>query len=773
MLLFMGSFTGSPARLIYGSDYHGNTCGVELEKKMPNDGFNYKKHDLIVYPRLALDLLESYGVDISWSSIQLYGICVDQCPSPFSDGHVDFVCNYETERIIKEDMASAGVAYEDRRARANWIRYDFNAAVFMGLYSVGSTYSQGCWTIDVPFENLFYRCLPKHSQTTTTTEICTFPSDSAAYYNLKAKYVNSDVQFPSGGIESNPSFGKYFVPNKNCQTQLTVTTTSYVHPATENPLYEQFIHWNTVTQRLIGDLYTIGWFILLFGGILSLAVGFGITAFLRYCIECAVWTICLGVCVLSGAFTVFFAIKADYFQDLGLNDIAYVNKQVEYVESLDPLEASSKDINQAIYKVLFFIMLIVTVVLFLSLCCLKKYIEITIAVIREATKAMHDMPFIVVFPVFIFILQIFNIAYFMGSSAVILSASNLQEIEVPLVVEDGYDAPISFTDALAGNDDSLVNATIQNVTTGSNATGSNSTSITFFVEEDWVVYMFWYNVLGTLWIDQIIRAVGVCTISGAVCHRYWTRDKDDVGSYYVFHSLKRALKYSFGSLVMGAFIVAIVEFIRAIFLYFQRQTAGLKDKSNLVVKLILCIVGCCLWCLKQIAAYITRNAYIFIAMEGDGFCYSAHESIRCISKNFVQIATVEAVSHFVLGLVKISMTLICGLAFFVYMDQSESKYGTNGTEPLNFPLFPPLLTVIFAYTVSSSFVNVFELTIDSILLCYCKEMDMGRSPGAYFMSDELKLLLDKYRDPSKYNPYAELGSKSNIVAPDKINLRIK
>jgi choline transporter-like protein 2/4/5 len=784
MLLFIGIYTGSPARLIYGADYHGNTCGVERGNGMTNGGFDYEKHDLIVYPRINLDLQESYSLDISWSNINLYGICVDRCPSPFDDGALDFVCNYETEYEVSTDMSNAGAIYDNRRARADWIRNDFDTALYVGLYTVGSKYSNGCWAIDVPFEDIFYRCLQEYSQTTNRTEICSYPADSSAYYELKAKYRGNDVQFPQGGIRANPSFGEFFVPNDNCQTKHTIVSTEYISPASENPLYDQFNHWIAIMQRFIGDLHTIGWFILLFGGILCLVVGFLITSCLQHCIKCAVWTICFAVCILSCALTLFFAVKADYFVELGLDDIDYVDTLTESVESLDPLEGNAETVNKRTYEVLFFVMLIVTVTLFLLLCCLKKYIQITIAVIREATRAIEEMPLIVLFPLITFILQVLNMAYFIGSSAFILSASELEDLELPSVVDDTYDAAVSFVNTVAEDDSSSISATNLTLITNATLATHNSTGIKHYVEEEWVVYMFWYNVLGVLWIDQIIRAIGICTISGAVCYRYWTRAdrdgrRDEVGNHFIVNSFVRTFKYSFGSIVLGALIVAIIEFIRTILMYIDRQTRELQKESGAAVRVAICVVHCCLRCLKSIALYITRNAYIIIAMEGEGFCYAASKSISYISNNFVQISTLESISHFVLRLMKIAMTLLCGIAMFDYIDQSEYKYGTNGTDPLHFPLFPPLLTMVLAYAVSSSFVNVFELIIDTTLLCYCADKEINTAAGddnggGYYMSEELKALVTdkRYVDNTKHNPYKDAG-KQNGVHPEKIEMEFK
>ncbi len=36
-----------------------------------------------------------------------------------------------------------------------------------------------------------------------------------------------------------------------------------------------------------------------------------------------------------------------------------------------------------------------------------------------------------------------------------------------------------------------------------------------------------------------------------------------------------------------------------------------------------CILNCCMWCIEKIIGYLNKNAYIWAATHGNGFCTSA------------------------------------------------------------------------------------------------------------------------------------------------------
>jgi choline transporter-like protein 2/4/5 len=63
---------------------------------------------------------------------------------------------------------------------------------------------------------------------------------------------------------------------------------------------------------------------------------------------------------------------------------------------------------------------------------------------------------------------------------------------------------------------------------------------------------------------------------------------------------------------MGAFLIALVQFIRIIFEYYRRQMEK-ANKDNKVVKALLCLTSYLLDCLERFVKFISKNAYIQVS----------------------------------------------------------------------------------------------------------------------------------------------------------------
>lgn len=55
----------------------------------------------------------------------------------------------------------------------------------------------------------------------------------------------------------------------------------------------------------------------------------------------------------------------------------------------------------------------------------------------------------------------------------------------------------------------------------------------------------------------------------------------------------RLFRYHFGSIVFGAFIVAVIQFLRAIVEYIDYKTRDKDGEQPAFVKFLLCCVKCC------------------------------------------------------------------------------------------------------------------------------------------------------------------------------------
>ena len=85
------------------------------------------------------------------------------------------------------------------------------------------------------------------------------------------------------------------------------------------------------------------------------------------------------------------------------------------------------------------------------------------------------------------------------------------------------------------------------------------------VSIDWsetLQYMSLYHLFGVFWTTQFIAGFGVMMTAGAIAAYYWQRD--DMPRGPIRKSIYRTTRYHLGSIALGSFIVAVVQFVRAI-----------------------------------------------------------------------------------------------------------------------------------------------------------------------------------------------------------------
>merc|ERR1711935_1289636 len=89
---------------------------------------------------------------------------------------------------------------------------------------------------------------------------------------------------------------------------------------------------------------------------------------------------------------------------------------------------------------------------------------------------------------------------------------------------------------------------------------------------------------------------------------------------------------------MGSFLIALVQFIRIIFEYYKRQIEK-ANKENPAIKALLCLTSYLLHCLERFIKFITKNAYIQMALTGKSFCTSAWNGFFLVIKNAMTFRT--------------------------------------------------------------------------------------------------------------------------------------
>ena len=88
--------------------------------------------------------------------------------------------------------------------------------------------------------------------------------------------------------------------------------------------------------------------------------------------------------------------------------------------------------------------------------------------------------------------------------------------------------------------------------------------------------------------------------------------------------------YSMGIIAFGSFVIAVVQFIRAVLLYIQKQA---ESTNNRVMVCIARCLQCYMACVESCMKYITKNAYILHTIEGGGFCKNGINVITLLMSN--------------------------------------------------------------------------------------------------------------------------------------------
>jgi len=330
-------------------------------------------------------------------------------------------------------------------------------------------------------------------------------------------------------------------------------------------------------------------------------------------------------------------------------------------------------------------------IIVLAILCMCHRIGIAVGLIREACKVMLRIPTILLVPVFVTMAIIPVAVYFIYIGAYLGTAGT------PTYNADG---------TFAG-----------------------------YVSDKVLLYMMLYHLFGGYWTLNFLHAIGECVIAGAVGSWYWTHDKHDVPSSPVLRSTRYTFRYHLGSLLFGALILSIVQFIRFLLHRFEQ---AVKGKENAMSKFFLKCADCLLACFERFIKFININAYIMVAIYGYSFCEGARRGFTLLASNLLRVSALNCVSTFLIFLGKLFVcmftTLVSFLVFTRYENQNLADY-----------MLPLVIISILSYAIAVAFFSVFDMAADTLLLCFCEDCERhdGSEQKPYFMSKSLRKHLHK------------------------------
>jgi choline transporter-like protein 2/4/5 len=693
-MLFLAYLTvsaGNPYSLLYGSDYEGRICGTEEMENYP----------LTYYPQIAQDMLVAASEGkTNPLTIPLTGVCVEECPTIG-----DVVCTDAGELALQEYMD--GTSTDDRlaaRAACN------DLSAWMSAPEC-RTISSECWIVPLRTNKMLYRCLWAKEQRSNVTIICESPP---ALEGLHFSEMTPEEQ-------------------EQCVTATTITVTEQRSSAQPDPVADKIADLSESIGILIADIMNSISVVLVVGGAVVFFGALLWVVLLRCCVKPIIWgTIWIACLALIGATVMAFYLAGYIDSTEVLSAVSQLNSDTfDSNSTLVALGAGFEALPTAAdtgadagtWEIFAWIAAVVTFVFITIVIALRKKIKTAIAITREASRVVQRVPTMLVCPITTTATLLIVLAFFVIVGAFIYTAGDSVSPDAAIAAAT---TTINTVSASAGVDITV------DASNGTYAVVGQA-----FEQSNIVGYMFAYHLFGCLWMAQIALGFSMVVVAGVVCQWYFTADKKKgMPRRPLITSLRRAIKHS-GTIIFGAAVIAIVQFLRLILEYVDRKTKDLQE-SNMAIKVMLKVIKCCMWCFEKCIKFITRYAFIYTALKGKGFLSSAKGAAMLIIKQFAQIAVIGTISTVVIIVSKFMMVAIAGILAFLWLENDEA-FGPGGEKELSGKAFPLFCTVILAYAVSSAVFSVYDLAISTILLCFCedKEQNDGSAEKPYYMTNEL------------------------------------
>jgi len=379
-----------------------------------------------------------------------------------------------------------------------------------------------------------------------------------------------------------------------------------------------------------------------------------------------------------------------------------------------------------VLEVVGYILWVIAGIYFILVCCLVDRIRLAIAVNQVAASFVKDTPRILVMPILQAVIGILWILLWALSASFLLS-------QVP----EDYTPKEAFT----SYDEAFGTANVSGKCTDKWPTGgvwkSESCDLVNGTYACWRCsppryvfdWRFAVSFFVFLWNNALNIAIGQCLIAGAVGIWFFTSNSDKGTKRVIAQSTWNVFRYHLGSLAFGSFIIAVIQFIRYLMKYYEKQA---KAAKNRVLVLVLKVLQCCIWCFEKCVKFLNKNAYIQIALMGTNFCVSAKKAFFLILRNAFRFGTVA-----ILG----TMIHAIGFLFIIASSVALGYLILTGLYP---DIAPAVCLIIYgctAYVVSKLFMNVFGLAVDTTLQCFiaCEEMELGGD----FVPSSMTRWLDK------------------------------
>jgi len=231
----------------------------------------------------------------------------------------------------------------------------------------------------------------------------------------------------------------------------------------------------------------------------------------------------------------------------------------------------------------------------------------------------------------------------------------------------------------------------------------------------------------TLWFIVTVRAVAWTTMAGVVAAWYaeqirhpakpCCRGCPSLGLCAIGSSLWTVLSRHLGSMAFGAGVIAICNLLQLALqaLEYVVEKSGASERQRLL-KLVVKCLQCCVYCITKTVSFISFYGFIYVAVEGDGFCWSCKKAFGLLGAQTIVNAVLQRLLLLLIGL---TTPIGCAVSAFFYL-QSLPDYVAEYS-----PVYAGVLVFLLAFFITSSTCQVLAVSMDTIYVCDRRKEKLG------------------------------------------------
>jgi len=738
---------GDGRRLIFASDYQGNTCG--------RNG----RGASIYYPQeLLYNKLYALSSSGSANDVDMMGVCVTSCPKVGSfvctyDAQDSLASNFSTQADINDYLSGCVAASQaDNQGIANLFGMQGDS-----MSRECKDYLHDCFLVLEPQVNVFFRCVSNPVLRTETAYTCAYPrwQDSSNKTIKMPARVCSDQVGAEGYFDEacDADACKMRSPGSTCEVndlcmQLErIETIHSIPSASDGILSNQLASWTMTLYRLLGDV-THTWQSIL------------VTAVLGALVISTLW-----MCMLRNeAFISFFVYTAVVlgFAALVLTTLLCFTKAGvlstdwlpgEKVETLYGVlnVLSGSDATPGLWKFFGVVGCLACLAYLLILVAWRRRIKFAVEILQEAARVVATTVSLPLFQLYMTLWIAVLFLWFIGVFSYIVTSGDLKSKNVTFSsLADALQVQASsfrserrvllsanITDAAA---DAVTSTLMNGVATTAMQAAFDATLSkvqSFGTVPVMLVAHFW----GCLWTFYVLKCAAMATVAFVACKWYWTRDKSDVPATNVLRAHRTVLCSYFGSIVLGALLLALIMLLRLIINYLYKKTKKLKENNRIILCVLICIQGCISW-LYRIIKYITLEAFAVMCMFGSGYCESMKSAYKVLKDNLGRIGALNFICFLITNLSKCVIMSTCVYFEHLWLSRSE-QFSPGGEKEIQSELLSLVLAGVASFSIATAFMACFDITANALLMCVCYDIRLNKESGKYYMSKDLRRLVSR------------------------------